>query len=379
MERRSYLQIGLNKISNEQFKNCNFLSTILSTHNDNIRSKEIFPKISTRFSNLNIDKKSSFSSITNLPTNRRSLKDSTNLLNEELMVKTYLKTKKKTMIISKYLDDDTRKRFEELKYSKTKPVFEDPCQTEDNFLNDSFFNKQPSNDPGILNDKSSGEFNDNHLVNTSFMQPCSSLLKRGKEIRFGSTLSKDAQFALIKTLEDTIVQEMSVVYPEFKSQIPRTSTALFLKRKLKSPFYNSASNSIFTDSLISHNSSESNLSYGNKDKILKEYYSNQSSKEDFSYQLPTIKTIQINEINDIEKKIITTNQIQSAMEILDTLRSKPKKVNKIERIKFSSPKISAKPKALAPMINETQSNINAETLNKYSEWNNYWKSQLENI
>ena len=51
---------------------------------------------------------------------------------------------------------------------------------------------------------------------------------KSKSIRFGSTLSKDGQYALLKSLEDQILQEIQYIYPDYNfNNIPRLSTASY--------------------------------------------------------------------------------------------------------------------------------------------------------
>jgi len=73
-------------------------------------------------------------------------------------------------------------------------------------------------------------FDYNKSKGLTFKSACENIDEdlQSKSIRFGSTLSKDGQFALLKSLEDQILQEIQLIYPDYDyNDIPRLSTASY--------------------------------------------------------------------------------------------------------------------------------------------------------
>lgn len=324
---------------------------------------------------------------------------STPLLSKDEFIQKYLiKKRKKTMIISKYLDEDLRKRLESLKYKSFKPTQIETIehdasndQNEDYYYDDYYDSNDNNNyiEPSSITINTSiSSFSDslNHFpsskktrnnysnVDMNKSKTLSFKTSRDKQdilntnqkeiprdVRFGSTLSRDGQFALLKSLEDEIIQEIHAVYPELScNQIPRISTANYKK--------------------MMHHSRNRNL--------LNERRVNEN----------------LNELTELEKKRIVTKSIESAMEILDLLRMKKKlleqnSVNIEENELFSSalkqdPDLDREYVELrnfkikqasfvtsfhATTMTNTLSNALSDPFKKYSEWCSEWSSQLDSI
>ena len=147
---------------------------------------------------------------------------------KDLFLKSYNRTRKRSMIVSKHLDDDMKLRLEQMKTFGNRRLSNGSDQgdqkAKDALCSDSDeLNELNANDGFMARSK-------DHKVSSSQSSMYNPLMKT-RNPRFGSTLSKDAQFALMKSLEDTIVKEIEKHYPDMKDRVPRTTTAQFVKRK----------------------------------------------------------------------------------------------------------------------------------------------------
>lgn len=266
----------------------------------------------------------------------------------EYFVKEY-RHRKKSIIVSKYLDDELKHRFEQLKYS-TNPsrrasVFEVPSS---NDLHDY----DTDSDIKKLNDGSTLS------------------LQKTKSPRFGSTLSRDGQYAIMKSLEDTIINEIESMYPECKGKISRTSTAQFRKSLSQSSSFLAPPS--FKDLAVESKLSD-NLYYSKSELF---------SESDCRETLPDI---------EMQKKIKVSHHIENAMEILDKLRfqnkklektMQPKKVNYLDNVLVSSTskkKLVPIKKSISDLNLDNLDKNNIEPITQFSQWKNNWTKELENF
>lgn len=192
---------------------------------------------------------------TSRPTSRQESKD-------EFIEKYLNKKRRTTMVISKYLDEDMRQRLEKLKY-KSKRNEKNENTEKNSFvenkrssqhtdqLNYTELRSLDSSSESLASSGASGfkQHKKKNLDKSKTLSFKSNFFGaddefKPKTIRFGSTLSKDAQFALLKSLEDQILQEIIFVYPDIRQdELPRTSTADFQKI-LKKKIYNISTNEV---------------------------------------------------------------------------------------------------------------------------------------
>lgn len=341
------------------------------------------------------------------------------LSDKDLFLKQYNRTRKRSMIVSKYLDDDMKIRLEQMRNYGMMNNRRFSNSTTDSFSSE---NKIKDLSDLEINDDLTEMANSNYINEVDFFnsnnaKSISESANKIKNPRFGSMLSKDAQFALMKSLEDTIVNEIEKSYPELKNRIPRTTTAQYLKRKhsncsTESSFDNGNSNNRNFNQLASSNSIE-NLKYES------EIFSEDNGE---TSQLTKVK---LND--DLNKQLAVSQQINSAMEILDNLRvgklrkattlsalsaAKKDKIN--HRIHFNSnidysnnssnnnkhsasftrSKTSAKtvsslnsnsPSSSLPTArnrvdtSKSMSLNKLDTIDKYAQWKNRWMNQLDSI
>ncbi|RNA29497.1 hypothetical protein BpHYR1_048906 [Brachionus plicatilis] len=299
-------------------------------------------QLNRRLSVFNPGQDSDFSSASSISYDNMNEKE------REYFLKEY-RHRKKSIIISRYLDDELKHRFEQLKYSscpsRRASVFEAPSSTDlQDFEADGEMRKKST-------DESTLSFHKN------------------KSPRFGSTLSRDGQYAMMKSLEDTIINEIEAMYPECRGKISRTSTAQFRKSLCQSssflaPVSSKDIENRFTDSL-----------YYSKSELF--------SETDSRETLPDI---------EMHKKMLVSQHIDNAMEILDKLRlnnkksdktSQPKKVNYLDKVLVTS----TSKKNLAPIKNSAsefnfsnldKSGSSVEPIVQFSQWKNKWTKELEN-
>ncbi|CAF1069045.1 unnamed protein product [Brachionus calyciflorus] len=275
---------------------------------------------------------------------------------KENYLKAY-RTRKRSIIVSKYLDEDMQQKFEQVKYSLN------PSRRQSIFENTSSTSINPETEN--LNEI---------LKKNSCLEETSSFNLKNKSPRFGSTLSKDGQYALMKSLEDTIVYEIESKYPEFKGSIPRTSTALYRKSLTASSEFNSN---------ITKSSQESKY-----DDL---YY----SKSEF-FETEPKESITESELN---RRLLVTQHIDNAMDILDKIRINSQKIQAKQKI-LNSKKVNyldvmPNGRVVGVVKNKSASSLNLDTTSekikedleklkfepiiKYSEWKNTWVKELENV
>lgn len=299
-------------------------------------------RLNRRLSVFNADQDTNFSSASSISYDNMNEKE------REYFLKEY-RHRKKSIIVSKYLDDEIKHRFEQLKYSSN-----------------------PSRRPSVFEVPSSNDLHDSEPDSDMHKKSCNESqlsLQTSKSPRFGSTLSRDGQYAIMKSLEDTIINEIESMYPECKGRISRTSTAQFRKSLSQSSSYLAPPSS--KDFAIDNKLSD-NLYYSKS-----ELFSESDSRE----TLPDI---------EIQKKMQVSQHIENAMEILDKLRLKnknieksiqPKKVNYLDNVLVSS----TSKRNLVPIKNNV-SDINLDNFDKgnfepitqFSQWKNNWIKELQN-
>ena len=298
---------------------------------------------------------------------------------------TYQKMRRRGMIISKYLDNDLKARLSHLKnsdkpyyyYHNKNLVIENEETNKFKDFDYDFYNYDSSSvlantiyngnteESDVKKDVLNSDFN---VVAGSYdgvTYPC-----------FGSFLSKDGQYALIKSLEDIIVKEIEFTFPEMRNKVPRTTTAQYIKQnkahKLKSlnsnkrtsvvhanlPV-NSSANFDLTSAIVSNNimnsnsttyqkpSKANNLTFLNHKKVSfvsssPQIYNCPSLSSDFHIETarekseisfgPNAITTEDEKYltmptssEDLEKKLLVTKQISSGMTILDNIRKNKKK------------------------------------------------------
>jgi hypothetical protein len=310
-------------------------------------------------------------------------------------LKSYDKTRRRSMIVSKFLDGATKLRLEQMKtFGNRRLSIQSDPKAKDSTPND--LDEQAENDADNVHKISKSENSIYPILKT-------------RNPRFGATLSIDAQFAIMKSLEDTIVREIEKNYPDMKNRVPRTTTAQYMRRKTAENNINvtesnmdfSASNQTTTNEFFS--TSLNNLKYDS------EIFNEPLNQDPFRTPVPPRTAQNSQADSDLAKKLVVTQQIESAMEILDNLRINKKKSNRkevtkasanINRIHFDSninysninPRAFATPSSKTPMksINKRtnlttpvalsrlrQENNNStlaklETIDKYSEWKSGW-------
>jgi hypothetical protein len=261
-------------------------------------------------------------------------------------LKNYDKTRRRSMIVSKFLDGDTKLRIEQMKTFGNRRM--------------SIQGDQKAKDPNS-DEQNEADTNDAHKFSKSENSVYPAL--KAKNPRFGATLSKDAQFAIMKSLEDTIVREIEKNYPDMKNRVPRTTTAQYIRRKLLD---NNATESSLDFSAASQSTNENqffttSLNNFKYESDLFSEHINQDPSNSSNTPSPSRITTQTEQLNsDLAKKLVVTQQIESAMEILDNLR-----VNKKKSIKKEAAKSSANNNRI-----HFDSNVN------YSNSNSYCNSRL---
>ena len=377
--------------------------------------------------------------------------DLDNLENKEVFLKAYYKARRK-MIVSKHLDEDFRNRLGVLKYEnyeKRELIYpkKPKLKKEFSWFNDYYYKYQKDNNDSE-NRSSSAEDDESNFV--SFKIDWSQLSKERLSnankttlppIRFGSTLSKDAQFALMKSLEDQIVREIETSCPELTNKVPRTTTAQYSRKSKLSKSIENSSNSTSSnrsDYLSTNRSRLSILNSTNNRYESSEIFSNDDNFGFVNRELNVnsktpISTNDTNKTDDNEidmiKKLVITEQINSAMDILDNIRkvTKPKRqINKklhfdnklIDRLKFGPnnsafnltsmnsensslmrtptlPPIQRSSMTSMTSMNSKQKRVHSRSskigrppstlaklepnLVKYNEWKSQWFNQLHNI
>jgi hypothetical protein len=363
------------------------------------------------------------------------------LVNKEVFLKAYYKARRK-MIVSKHLDEDFRNRLGILKYEnyeKRELIYpkKPKLKKEFSWFNDYYYKYQKNSE----NQNRSSSADDDEANFVSFKIDWTQLSKERLSnankttlppIRFGSTLSKDAQFALMKSLEDQIVREIETSCPELTNKVPRTTTAQYSRKLKLSKSDNSSNNSTSSnrsDYLSTNRSRLSILNNTNNKYESSEFFSNDDNfgllNRDLNVNNKT--SISTNDSsksdeNEIEmiKKLVITEQINSAMDILDNIRkvTKPKKQihkklqfdNKlIDRMKFgpynsnfyvpensklrtptlpplqqqsiTSNSAQKRPPSRSSKIGRPPSTLSKlePNLVKYNEWKSQWFNQLHNI
>jgi hypothetical protein len=372
--------------------------------------------------------------------------DLDNLVNKEVFLKAYYKARRK-MIVSKHLDDDFRNRLGILKYEnyeKRELIYpkKPKLKKEFSWFNDYYYKYQKDHE-----NRSSSTDDEANFI--SFKIDWTQLSKERfsnankttlPPIRFGSTLSKDAQFALMKSLEDQIVREIETSCPELTNKVPRTTTAQYSRKfklsKSDKSSENSSSSSTSSngsDYLSTNRSRLSILNNTNNKYESSELFSNDDNfgfaNRDLNVNSKTIiSTSESNKTDDNEiemiKKLVITEQINSAMDILDNIRkvTKPKKqfhkklqfdTKLIDRMKFGPQNASfnfssinsensmLKTPTLPPLQQKSVSSALKQkrppsrsskigrspstlaklepNLVKYNEWKSQWFNQLHNI
>lgn len=202
------------------------------------------------------------------------------------------------------------------------------------------------------------------------------LLFLGKP-RFGSLLSKDGQYALLKSYEDIIVSELQSLYPEFKNVLQRTKTANLNEDKFNT-FRRSSNASDSSDgssykSYYSSSRRTSNQSTSSEPGISSSDC-NLYDPHKLRYSLTTSSTVSSSlfdefssvnnnliDVADYEKKVKISQKLENAMELIDNLKL----------IKASKEKNSKKNSKLNLSENP------AESVSKYNEWRNEWTELID--
>ena len=214
--------------------------------------------------------------------------------------------------------------------------------------------------------------------------------------RFGSLLSKDGQYALLKSYEDIIVTELQSLYPEFKNLLTRTKTAKkgesedglnSIRRSSNASDSSDGSSykSLFSSSRRASNESTSN--YSSSRRASNESTSSENGMVPSDYSLydpqklryslvPSTASsayLDIDDINnnnnsinntfndavDYEKKVKISQKLENAMELIDNL--KLIKASKEKNLKKNS------------ILNENP----VDSVTKYNEWRNEWTELID--
>lgn len=157
---------------------------------------------------------------------------------DDLYLKEYKKARKKSMIVSNCLDDDLKLHLEHLKYGDFSTKASRDKGRRHSMIDFELIErlKKASSHHFGLNEE-----NEDDLSNTSGSNEFQSSSKeeylnemKSKTPGFASHLSKEGQYALLKSLEDTITTEIEINHPELRDKITRTSTAKYGRRGSKS-------------------------------------------------------------------------------------------------------------------------------------------------
>lgn len=365
-------------IENNDFKLSKKLNIKLKKIDENrYKSSTILPKIYAKANELNRRL-----SLSNSIYNDRDLHSSSSIFstNQQMndkdrdIYQSACQIRKKSMIVSKYLDEELKMRFEKLKHSGRRP-------SEQNSVTELNSNSiEYENELNLSNEN----LNYNY---TNSRENSSSLNLRNKSPRFGSTLSKDGQYALMKSLEDTILREIELGYPELKDKVPRTTTAQYRAKSTDKECSSRLISKLATSIRKLNNvKNVENSSESESEKKVKDYSDIIETTLEF------------------KKRQAVTKQIDSALEILDLLRLNNQKF-KSKSIQFNSKvnyyetngEFNAKSNKLAPIRHrlslaeseleefEVNSQKNSkkkakvDPILRYTEWRNSWLYQLENF
>ena len=200
--------------------------------------------------------------------------------------------------------------------------------------------------------------------------------------RFGSLLSKDGQYALLKSYEDIIVSELQSLYPELKNLLIRTKTAKKNEReeglnsiRRSSNASDSSDGSSYKSYYSSSRRASNESTSSEQGMVSSDYNLNDSLRLRYSL-VPSAKSSSYLDLNDIdnnnnsinntfndpvdyEKKVKISQKLENAMELIDNLKL----------IKASKEKNSKKNSKL----NENP----VESVTKYNEWRNEWTELID--
>lgn len=290
---------------------------------------------------------------------------------DDVFIKAYNKAKRKSVVISTALDDDIR-----------------------NCIRNSI--RKSKCTPGMINESLNPILAKIEEYEQKVeLQQMSSLKKKKNSLdlnrstysnkpRFGSLLSKDGQYALLKTYEDLIVNELQTLYPELKDHIQRTHTARFKEtRSRHSSTSTTASNATSTSSVSASGElfdSNRSLNTNSHNDIYTMplntcHNPNNSSvgrHRNSDSLIASSSFFDFNEINyqlELEKKLKITRQLENAMEIIDNLRL----------MRDFKRKGSLDENQLTSFSSNAGGTFSEEfdALDKYNKWRNVWMEIIE--
>lgn len=331
---------------------------------------------------------------------------------KEVFLQAYYKARRK-MIVSEQLDEAVKKRLGILKYDayeKRELIYpkKPKMKKEMSWFNDYYYKYRSLNEADEEDDELMSQFK---VDWSQLSQKFNNNRKNGEQQqqpRFGSTLSKDAQFALMKSLEDTIAHEIVNVSPELANKIQRTKTAQYVRK--------------YSHNNNSSSSNRSDFSSSTTNSTIKSEFSSDITNNASSLEFVN------NNVNEFEmvKKLAVSEQINSAMDLLDNIRrvkkSKAAKSNGqkksthfelvnqvsggenvvigssppngVKSLSLSDSTASKQPSVTLPPIKKPTISRTSKlglvrapstvlklesNLVKYNEWKSQWFSQLQNI
>ena len=273
----------------------------------------------------------------------------------DVFLKAYNNAKRKTVIISSALDDNIR-----------------GC------IRKSIKNGRIRCTPGLINEALNPlltkieeyEILQNRKPQTKKKNSISNFSNPTSKPRFGSFLSKDGQYALLKSYEDIIVSELQSLYPELKNHLQRTKTTNNFNENMFRRSSNSSDSSDSVSFKSSNNSSRrtSNQSTSSEQGITSAL--NLYDPNKLRYSLTTSTSFfDLNDFNsansdaEYEKKVKISQKLENAMELIDNLKL----------IRESKEKTNSKKNSKLISLNETA----ADSVLKYNEWRNEWTELID--
>lgn len=257
----------------------------------------------------------------------------------------YQKTRRRGMIVSKYLDEGIRDKLNEIKNSD-KPFFMYDESKKQDSKRQSRNRKRNTSDNGYGKSEFQGGGSTIRFGSSSF-RPGESDHSNFKLFSpetmsipsFGSFLSKDGQYALMKSLEDIIISEIETKYPECRNRVPRTTTAQYVKLRIRRNNNDLEKSSLFGPPESSSNYQTSDYKTGSSINSFR--YVNTSflnKMDDLQYEQSEVfflpneideeeqKFLKMPDSNhELEEKLVVSKKINSGLNILDLVRKNRRK------------------------------------------------------
>jgi hypothetical protein len=173
--------------------------------------------------------------------------------------------------------------------------------------------------------------------------------------RFGSQLSRDGQYALLKSYEDIIVSDLQTLYPELKNRLQRTKTVNNLKdgnsrRSSNSSDYSAGSYDSSSRRTSNQSTVEQSFAFSPMNDSQRNSLTSSTSFFDLNFN---------NDV-DYEKKVKVSQKLEYAMDIIDNLKL-----------------IKASKKTNSKKYSNLSNDSPADSVLKYNEWRNEWTELID--